>query len=321
MAVYTHICEEDLKQTLAVFGLGALVSLRGIPEGVENTNYQITTDKGQFILTLFEKRVNPEELPFYISFMEHLRRQGIPCPAVHETKEGRHVVDIKGKPAILTTFLEGNWPQEITASHCGAIGDLLAKMHTATKSFSIKRRNVLALPAWRSLICACQVSADSLETGLFDFLVRELDFLEEHWPQQLPAGVIHADLFPDNVFFRGESISGVIDFYFACSEKLVYDLMLTLNPWCFDRDGRLDTQRSAALLTRYHGIRPLTKAELKSLPFFGRAAAVRIIATRLYDWLNPAKGALVKPKDPREHVRILRFHQQASGPADYGFRP
>lgn len=322
MAVYTHITEKDLSTCLDQFKLGKLQGFEGIADGVENTNYRIETDQSRYILTLFEKRVNAEELPFYLSYMEHLQQAGIPCPTAATDTSGARIFTMNGKAAIITSFLEGVWPKDgITTGHCRAVGDVLARMHNAAATFRIKRHNTMALPAWRSLIQASASEADTLEDGLDAFLEAEIAALEKSWPRNLPRGAVHADLFPDNVFFKDEKISGVIDFYFACTDLFIYDLMLTLNPWCFDKSGALDTEKSAALLSAYHAVRPLSAAEVNTLPLMGRAAAVRIIATRLYDWFNPAKGAVVTPKDPREHIRILKFHQSVESVAAYGFAP
>ena len=322
MAVYTRITETDLKECLSRFNLGALESFEGIADGVENTNYRLTTDKNRYILTLFEKRVNPEELPFYLSFMQHLQNAGIACPHAATDRDGNRVFKISGKPAIITTFLDGAWPKDgITAAHCAAVGNTLARMHNAAAAFPVKRRNTMALPAWRSLIHACEAQADTLEENLFAALDAETDFLEKNWPRTLPRGAVHADLFPDNVFFIDTDITGVIDFYFACTDLFAYDLMLTFNPWCFDKEGRLDTEKSAAFLAAYHAVRPLSAGEINALPLMGRAGALRIIATRLYDWFNPAKDAVVNPKDPREHIRILRHHQTVTDVSAYGWAP
>lgn len=318
MAVYTHIEKETLEDFLSGFDIGALLSFEGIAEGVENSNYLVTTNKNKYILTLIEKRTNPEDLPFYIAFVEHLRESGIPCPEIVADTGGKKIFFLEGKSAIVTEFLEGAWPREISAAHCAAVGTLLGNMHLAGKTFGIKRKNSMAPPAWTSLIHASADKADTIEKGLIPFLETELTHLGKNWPKLLPKGGVHADLFPDNVFFSGDRVSGVIDFYFSCWETLAYDLMLTMNPWCFDKNGSLDKEKSAALLSAYHKTRPLSRNEIRSLPFFGRAAAVRIIATRLYDSLNPPANALVKPKDPMEHVKILRFHQQVSSVADYG---
>jgi homoserine kinase type II len=321
MAVYTHITDEKISALLQRLGVGSLVSSEGITEGVENTNYLLNTSTGRYILTVIEKRANPEELPFYIGYMEHLKKRGIPCPAVLHDGEGRNVFTLEGKPALVSEFLQGAWPREIYAHHCQAAGETLAAMHRAGRDFSMKRKNSVGLAAWEALIQACAEKADTVEPGLYKFLTQELSYLHDNWPKYLPRGMVHADFFPDNVFFTDEKLTGVIDFYFSCTETLAYDLMLAMNPWCFDWKGDLDTGRSHAFLANYHKGRPLAKNELKSLPFFGRAAAMRIIATRLYDWLHPVEGALVRAKDPMEHVKILRFHQQVASLDDYGFTP
>lgn len=325
MAVYTRIDEQDLQKALADFDIGTLAGIEGIADGVENSNYHLFTDKNgtrlRHILTLFEKRVNAEELPFYLGYMRHLRGHGIDCPTAEKNRAGTEIFTLSGKPAIITTFLQGAWPRDITPAHCAAVGDVLARMHLAARDFMPKRRNTMALGAWRGLIHACTREADTLENGLFTALDTALDDTERNWPQRLPQGAVHADLFPDNVFFENGRLSGVIDFYFACTEIFAYDLMLTLNPWCFDKTGALDTAKSSAFLKAYHAVRPLSAPEIAALPLMGRAAALRIVATRMYDWFNPAKDAVVTPKDPMEHVRILRFHQSAADSGAYGFAP
>lgn len=318
MAVYTHIDEARLKELLTKYDIGELVSYKGIAEGVENTNYFVETDRARFVLTIFEKRVAPEDLPFYIDFMRHLKKKGVPCPDILLTRDNRTISVIENKPAVIATFLDGEWPKQVLQHHCLTLGTTVGHMHKAVKDFTMKRRNTLSLPAWRALISACQDKADTVEKGLYASLKAEIDFLEKAWPKYLPRGAVHADLFVDNVFFNGERLSGVIDFYFACTEYFSYDLMLTVNSWCFDRLGTFDKDKTAAILGQYNKVRPFTKSELRALPIFGRGAAMRIIATRLYDWLNPVPGAVVKAKDPMEHVRILRFHQSVTSAADYG---
>lgn len=321
MAVYTQISNEKIEALLPKLGIGELVTAEGITEGVENTNYLLKTSDGRYILTIIERRANPEELPFYIGYMEHLKRRGIPCPTVLRDTEGKNIFTLEGKPALVTEFLDGAWPREIQVYHCKAVGETLATMHRAGRDFQMKRKNSVALSAWQGLIQACADKADTVERGLYDFLTEELSYLQKNWPKYLPKGTVHADLFPDNVFFTKEKLTGVIDFYFSCTETLAYDLMLSVNPWCFDWKGDLDIAKSHAFLSSYHVARPLGKNELKALPFFGRAAAMRIIATRLYDWLHPVEGALVRAKDPMEHVKILRFHQKVRSLDDYGFAP
>jgi homoserine kinase type II len=309
MAVYTHISAADLTQYLKLFDIGALSSFDGITDGVSNTNYLLNTTQEKFILTLFEERVRAEDLPFYIAFMEYLHDKGIPCPHVVSGTNGKAVVPFNGKPAIITTFLEGRWPRHTENFHAAAMGKTLAQMHLTGQGFKLKRDNTMSLPAWRELIGSCGDKADTIEPGLASFLQQELGYQEKNRPQNLPAGAVHADLFPDNVFFSGEKLTGVIDFYFSCTDAFAYDLMLTLNAWCFDAAGKMDAQKSTALLDAYQKERPLSTAEKAALPLLGRAAALRIIATRLYDWLHPAPGAVIRPKDPLEYVRILKFYQ------------
>lgn len=322
MAVYTPVPSHDLAEFLAGYDIGAPVSLEGIASGVENSNFHLLTGAGRFILTIFEKRTPPEDIPFCLAFMNHLRQKSIPCPGVIPTKTEMPVSSLCGKPAIITTFLSGESVLSATPAHCAAVGDLLAKMHLAAGGFTAQRKNPVSLQVWRNLITACGAKASGIAAGLEAELAAELDFLAHHLPTAgIPAGAIHADLFPDNVFFKNEELSGVIDFYFSCTDFFVYDLMLALNPWCFQATGEPDLKKTAALLAAYHRVRPLSPEEISLLPLFGRAAALRIVATRLYDFLHPAAGAHVTAKDPLEHVRILRFHRNVATPEAYGFLP
>jgi homoserine kinase type II len=306
MAVFTHISAEQLAQHLLVFDIGTLVSFTGVSEGVENTNFKLVTTRGQFILTIVEKRTRAEDLPFLTAYMKHLYDKGIPCPDVVAAVDGKEITTLAEKPAIITTFLPGAWPRRIENFHVAAVGTLLAHMHLAAGSFTPQRKNTMSLPEWKSLIWSC-----AGKTDLVPLLQKELEYIGDNLPQNLPSGAVHADLFPDNVFFTGEKLTGVIDFYFSCTDNFVYDLMLALNAWCFEPAG-LNRQKAKQFLDAYQKERPLTAAELESLPFFGRAAALRIIATRLYDLLHPASGATVTAKDPHEHVRILEFYQTQS---------
>lgn len=320
MAVFTIIPKDVLIDHLTLFNIGTLVSFAGINEGVENTNYMVETTKGKFILTLFEGRVSIGDLPYYIEFMEYLNKRGIPAPGVIAAKSGGKIVPLMSKPSAITTFLPGAWPRTITPERAAAGGMLMADMHLKTDGFPLMRTNTLTLNEWRQLIVSCGPRADGVEAGLAAFLQDELAYLAQHMPKpgSLPSGAVHADMFPDNVFFDGDRLSGVIDFYFACQEAFVYDLMLVINSWCFDAAGNLDTQKSSALLKAYHAHRPLSEQERAALPIMGRAAAMRIIATRLFDLLNPKPGGVVTAKSPLEHVRILRFHQRASSALEYG---
>jgi len=325
MAVYTHLTRETAGAFLSLFDIGALVALSGISDGVENSNYLMETTTGKYILTLVEKRTPPEALPFCIGFMAALNAAGIPCPAAVATQDGQLISRLQDRPAIITTFLQGGWLKETTPTHLAAVGTLLGKMHRTGIGFPQTRANPMGVQAWRDLIGLSLPRAGEVQQDLGAELDTALRKVISAWPSQLPVGAVHADLFPDNVFFSGdgaaEKLSGVIDFYFSCTEMLAYDLMLTLNAWCFDKSGHLDTAKSAALLRSYHRERALSDEEIAALPILGQGAALRIVATRLYDWLHPAAGAVVTPKNPLEHVHILRFHQNAACGADYGFSP
>lgn len=318
MAVYTEVGDEDLAQFLAAYDVGRLVSFKGIAEGVENSNFLVITDRASFILTLYEKRVAPADLPFFVGLMEHLAGQGVPCPTPIRARDGDALRALCGRPAAMVSFLNGVWPRRIQVQHLSALGEALARLHVAGQGFAIRRENALGPAGWRRLATACGRRADEVEPGLSAELARDLDAIVGAWPTALPAGVIHADLFPDNVFFSGEALTGLIDFYFACNDFLAYDLAVCLNAWCFERGAELNVTKARLLLAHYRRVRALTDAELVALPLLARGAAIRFLLTRLYDWLNQVQGALVTPKDPREYLMKLRFHRQVADVGAYG---
>ncbi|MBM3529570.1 MAG: homoserine kinase [Alphaproteobacteria bacterium] len=318
MAVYTDISSEDLSQFLAGYDLGELLSYKGIAEGVENSNFLVHTGRGHFILTLYEKRVAEGDVPFFLALMEHLAARGITCPQPVKTREGRALGRLCGRPAAIVTFLDGMWMRRPDAKHCTAVGEALARMHLAGADFRQKRSNALSVEGWRALFEQAAARADSVQHGLSDAIAEELALLENSWPGNLPQGVIHADLFPDNVFFLGDKLSGLIDFYFACTDTLAYDIAICLNAWCFEPDHSYNVTKGRNLLAAYAATRPLSAAELDALPLLARGAAMRFLLTRLVDWLNVPEGALVRPKNPLEYFRKLRFHQKAQSVRDYG---
>jgi len=318
MAVYTEVSDDDLEAFLADFDLGELLSFKGIAEGVENSNYVVITGRGTYILTLYEKRVKAEDLPFFLGLMEHLARRGVACPTPIRARDGGVLRTLCGRPAALTSFLSGVWPRRIHPHQCQAVGAALAAMHRAGSDYTLKRPNALSLPGWHPLFDSCRARANEVMPGLEDELADELMALDSMWPSGLPAGVIHADLFPDNVFFHGDELSGLIDFYFACNDFLAYDLAVCLNAWCFEADLSLNVTKARLMITAYRRERPLDAAEIAALPALARGAALRFLLTRLYDWLNQVDGALVKPKDPLEYVRKLRFHRGARDASAYG---
>jgi homoserine kinase type II len=295
MAVYTDVGDDELAAFLAEYDVGAAVSFKGIAEGVENSNFVVETERGLYILTLYEKRVKADDLPFFLGLMDHLAANGIRCPVPVKARDGRALRTLAGRPAALVSFLKGVWPRRIAPLHCQLLGGAMAAFHVAGRDYDLKRANALALDGWKGLFQAVEARADSVMPG-----------------------IIHADLFPDNVFFLGEQLSGIIDFYFACEDFLAYDIAIALNAWCFEPDSAFNVTKARGLLNAYGKVRPLDDTELMALPLLARGAALRFLLTRLYDWLNRPEGALVKPKDPREYLKKLRFHRQVKGPEAYG---
>lgn len=318
MAVYTDVSAEELSAFLRDYDLGSLLSFKGIAEGVENSNFLIETSRGRYILTLYEKRVNRDDLPFFLGLMGHLADRGINCPLPVKAHDGRALREIAGKPCVIVTFLEGISYRRPTATHCGALGETLAALHEAGKGFSIKRENALSVAGWRPLMEAAGERADTVAPGLGTAIANELAYLETHWPRSLPSGVIHADLFPNNTLFVGDQLSGVIDFYFAANDALVYDLAICLNAWCFEADYSFNLTKGRAMIADYRGKRALNRAEIEALPVLCRGAALRFLLTRLVDWLNVPPGALVRPLDPVEYWKKLRFHQSVDDATAYG---
>ncbi|MEE2932362.1 MAG: homoserine kinase [Pseudomonadota bacterium] len=318
MAVYTEVPDDALDDFVAEYDIGSVLSYKGIAEGVENSNFLLTTSHGRFILTLYEKRVDPSDIPYFLKLMDYLAKRDIPCPSVLHGRDGKGLRKVCGKPAAIFSFLDGMSPRRIDVDHCRMVGEALAKMHIASLQFPMTRKNSLSLAAWRPLLYSCGQSIDQVQPGLRNFLEIELEYLHKNWPTYLPAGTCHADLFPDNVFFLRKKLSGLIDFYFACNDFLAYDLAICLNAWCFDEKGSIDLSRAHSLLTGYCSVRQLSVTELKAFPTLARGGAVRFLLTRLFDWINNPTDALVRPKNPSEYYYILSFHQKISEIAELG---
>ncbi|MGI9436933.1 MAG: homoserine kinase [Geminicoccaceae bacterium] len=318
MAVYTAIDDESLDDFLRAYDVGSISSIKGIAEGVENSNYLLMTEQGRYILTLYEKRVDPDDLPFFLGFMEHLATKGVHCPTPIHGVDGQALRQLCGRPAALISFLDGVWPKRIHPYHCAGLGRALAELHLAGADFEMTRKNALSISGWRGLLDRCIPNADLVEPGLAEEIRCEFEEIEKAWPHDLPRGLIHADLFPDNVFFQRQTLSGLIDFYFACNDLLAYDVAICLNAWCFEVDGEFNITKARHLLASYRTVRPFGSDELHALPLLARGAALRFLLTRLFDWQNQIEGALVKPKDPREYLKKLRFHRGVRGPGAYG---
>ncbi|MBR9778867.1 homoserine kinase [Thalassospira xiamenensis] len=320
MAVYTDVSDEDIARFVAEYDIGNVISFKGIAEGVENTNFLLQTDQASFILTLYEKRVNPDDLPFYLGLMDHLSAKGLNCPTPIHGKDGVALRRLCGRPAAITSFLNGMSPRRIMPHHCTGLGAALAQLHTAGQDFDMYLGNALSVKGWRPLFESCRADANGVQPGLEKLIEDELAFLEANWPHQLPAGVIHADLFPDNVFFfpGKDDVSGLIDFYFACNDLLAYDIAICMNAWCFEPDNSFNVTKARNLLSSYGKVRALSDDELAALPILARGASLRFLLTRLYDWINTPKDALVTPKNPREYINKLRFHQRIDSASAYG---
>ncbi|GAA0778658.1 homoserine kinase [Roseibium denhamense] len=318
MAVYTDVSDEELGAFIEGYDVGRLLSFKGIAEGVENSNFLVHTDAASFILTLYEKRVNPNDLPYFLNLLQHLADKGLSCPQPVAASGGALLGELAGRPAALVTFLEGMWVKRPKTVHCGELGKAMARLHLAGQDYAGFRKNALDVHGWRPLFDQCSARSNEVHEGLADEIAAELSHLEASWPSDLPSGVIHADLFPDNVFFLGQELSGLIDFYFACNDAFAYDIAICLNAWCFEVDGAFNVTKAKALLKGYASVRPLTADESKALPILSRGAALRFLLTRLYDWLSVPEGAMVTPKDPLEYLKKLRFHQTVKNSEAYG---
>ncbi len=318
MAVYTEVTDEALSAFLAGYDLGAVTSFKGIAEGVENSNFLLWAQSGRYILTLYEKRTREDDLPFFIGLMEHLAKRGVNCPQPVRNRNGEALGRLAGRAAAIVTFLDGLWIRRPSARHCAGVGEALAQMHRAGADFELRRANALSIGGWPALYDAAEARAGEVAPGLAEEAGAELAALRRLWPANLPSGVIHADLFPDNVFFLNERLSGLIDFYFACNDAFAYDLSVCLNAWCFETDGSFNISKGMAMIGAYEGVRRLSPAEVEALPILARGSALRFMLTRLVDWLNVPAGAKVTPKDPREYLAKMRFHQRVASARDYG---
>ena len=321
MAVYTEIDGDTLAQFAAQYPLAQIDELKGITAGVQNSNFLLATADAKYILTVYESSANgvaADDLPFFLGLMLHLSAQRLSCPVPLARKDGGLISTVKDKPAALVSFLEGRSVKTPRPEHCRALGAAMAQMHLAGDGFELHRPNNHGLTNWQTLFERCRSRADEVSPDLTRAMERELIRLKENWPDNLPAGIIHADLFPDNVFFMQGAVSGLIDFYFACNDFYAYDLAIALNAWCFEADATFNVTKARALLSGYQNVRPLAPEEIDAVPILGAGAAMRFLTTRLFDWLNQVDGAQVEPKNPNDFLRRLRFHRSATRPADYG---
>ncbi|MES2033955.1 MAG: homoserine kinase [Pseudomonadota bacterium] len=309
MAVYTDISDEELSGLLADFDIGEAVAFKGIAEGVENSNFLLETTKGRYILTLYERRVKADELPYFLDLMTWLADHDFPSARPVADREGRTLKTVRDKPAALVEFLTGLSVRRPTVAHCREAGAGLARLHLAGQGYPGRRKNDLGQPDWAPLFATLGQAAEALKPGLAATVAADIAYLDGAWPRDLPAGTIHADLFPDNTFFRDGKFAAAIDFYFACDDAYAYDLAVMLNAWCFESDGSFNLTAAQAMLAGYQQHRPLSVAERAALPVLAHGAAMRFFLTRLNDWGATPEGALVRPKDPLEYERKLAVHR------------
>lgn len=318
MAVYTQVSNSELSSLLENYNIGKATDLKAIEQGVENSNYFLFTEDSRYILTIYEKRINTEELPFYLNLMQHLSAKGIPCPVPIKTNSGENLSHISGKPCAIVSFLNGKGVKSIRNEHLSELGTNMAKMHIAASDFSMKRENNFSLNGWGKLFNSVKNHADGIKEGLKDEIEQQLSYLSVNWPSSLYSGIVHADLFPDNVFFEKEKLVGIIDYYFACNDLLMYDLAICINAWCFENNNEFNVTKARKLLSSYNKVRKISEEELEALPILASGAALRFLLTRLDDWFHPAQDALVKEKDPLEYLHKLRFHNGIKSHTEYG---
>ena len=318
MAVYTDVSDDELAAFVAAYDIGEPIAFKGIAEGVSNSNFFLQTTRDRFILTVYEARAPREDLPFFIGLMDWLAAHGFACPRPIRRRDGEALSEVSGKPAALVSYLDGISVKRPTAAHCREAGRAMALLHRAGEGFAMRRPNPLSVAGWRPLAEASGQRAERISPGLSRRIADEVAFHEAHWPRGLPGGVIHADLFPDNMFFIGPKCSGVIDFYFAATDAFAFDIAVALNAWCFEPDISFNLTKGQALLGGYEEARRLEPAEVEALPLLARGAALRFLLTRTLDMLDVPAGALVKPHDPIPYDRRLAVHQKIARASEYG---
>ena len=321
MAVYTDITDADLNLLLADYDLGSALMFKGIAEGVENSNFLLETETGRYFLTIYERRVKRDELPFFLGLLSWLADHGYPSAAPVADRSGQVLKTLRGKPAAMVTFLPGLSVHRPSVQHCREAGIGLAQLHLASADYPGERANDLGQAAWRPMFEGLRTQAEALKPGLATTLDQDLAYLHDHWPRDLPHGIVHADYFPDNVFFKGTAFAGAIDFYFACRDFIAYDLAVALNAWCFEPDGSFNVTSARAMVAGYESQRPLSRQEKSSLPILAHGAAMRFFLTRLEAWGSTPAGALVRPKDPLEYERKLAVHRNAPDLLLFGSQP
>ena len=322
MAVYTKFNQNKIEQILSYYNLGKLNSFKGIEEGIENTNYFLSVEKKKFILTIYEKRVKSEDLPFFSNLMTSLNKENFKCPVPLINKQNKTITNFEGKKLMIVTFLEGKAKQDLTPANCRSIGIEVAKMHEITKNFKFKRKNNLSVNSWRNLFNSVKEKCSEIHKDLPKLIEENLKDIENNWPKNLPRGIIHADLFHDNIFFTKDKFSGIIDFYFSCEDFFAFEIAICFNALCFDgsKDNlSFNVTKAKNFIDGYTSIRKLTDEEKSSIKVLSQGAAIRFLLTRVFDALNTVEGAIVKTKDPVEYLKRLEFHKNSKNYEDYFF--
>ena len=322
MAVYTKLSENNLKDFFSKYNLGKLLKFQGIQEGIENSNYFVKTDSGKFILTIYEKRVEEKDLPFFMGLMKNIFNKNFPSPEPIINKNGNYITEIFGKKAAVVSFLEGASKKNLTPGNCHEVGIYTAKLHMITKNLNIKRTNRLSVNSWRLIYKKIQRDCSKIYPDLTKIIERNLEVIEDQWPKNIPRGIIHADLFPDNIFFKGSKLTGIIDFYFSCYDFYALEIAICLNALCFEGKNEnlsFNVTKAKKFIDGYSSIRKLAEEEKESLKILCHGAAMRFLLTRVFDYLNLTEDALVKIKDPVEYLKRLEFHNSVKNYQDYFF--
>ena len=322
MAVYTKFNKENFEEILLNYSIGKLNTFKGIQEGIENTNYFLLVDHKRYILTIYEKRVKPEDLPFFSELMTSLNEAGVKCPIPIINKHKNSITDYEGKKLMIVTYLDGKAKKTLTPQNCKSVGAEIAKMHEITKNFKIKRNNDLSIDSWRKLFESVKIKCSKIHRDLPKLIEFNLDDVEKKWPKDLPKGIIHADLFSDNIFFNDNEFSGLIDFYFSCEDFYAFEIAICFNALCFDgvtKNLSFNVTKAKNFISGYNSIRKLTDHEKENIKVLSQGAALRFLLTRVFDTLNTVDGAIVKTKDPMEYLRRLEFHKNSKNFEDYFF--
>jgi homoserine kinase type II len=320
VAIYTKISKNDVISIERKFNLGKIISFKGIKKGIENTNYLIRTKKNKYILTIFEKRVQEKDLPFFMSLMDKLNNYNINCPKPQKNKTGNYLITIKNKPASIVSFVEGKDKSKLKVNDCYEIGKNIAKLHIASKKIKLYRKNSMSLNSWPKLLNKIGDKCKKIDPHLNNLMRTNLKEIKKSWPRKLASGIIHGDLFIDNIFFKNNKFYGYIDFYFSSNDFLIYEIAICINALCFDKKNRkfiFNKKKSKNLIKGYSSLRKLSKEEKNSLNILCRGAALRYLLTRTYDHLNTPKSAIIKIKDPREYIQKLKIHNKFNNFKNY----